>query len=75
MRLENRKLTVVDYLVWGGWLCTLGWFTCSTKSLYILIDHPLDEETRSDSVDYLKVCPGDSPSCRLMDLEGEKAKI
>ncbi|EOA83731.1 hypothetical protein ACJQWK_00752 [Exserohilum turcicum] len=54
MRLENRKLTVVDYLVWGGWLCTLGWFTCSTKSLYILIDHPLDEETRSDSVDYLK---------------------
>lgn len=55
VRLEERGLTLVDWLVWGGWLCALGWFSCSTKALYILIDHPLDEETRSDSVDYLKV--------------------
>ncbi|EMD85332.1 hypothetical protein COCC4DRAFT_65715 [Bipolaris maydis ATCC 48331] len=54
VRLEQRGLTLVDWLVWGGWLCALGWFSCSTKALYILIHHPLDEETRSDSVDYLK---------------------
>jgi hypothetical protein len=55
-------LTIADYLVWGGWICALGWFACSTRALYILIDHPLDEETKTDSVVYLKVselyCPG-----------------
>ena len=55
LHLEHRRLTSPDYLVWGGWICALGWFACSTKALYILIDHPLDEETRSDSVTYLKV--------------------
>ncbi|USP74694.1 hypothetical protein yc1106_01968 [Curvularia clavata] len=52
--LEHRKLTHIDWLVWGGFFCTLGWFICSTRALFILVDHPLDEETRSDSVDYLK---------------------
>lgn len=56
VRLENRKLTHIDWLVWGGWFCTLGWFICSTRALFIVMDHPLDEETRSDSVDYLKAC-------------------
>jgi len=53
--MEHRSLTLPDYLVWGGFICALGWFACSTRALYILIDHPLDEETRSDSVEYLKV--------------------
>jgi len=53
--VERRSLTLPDYLVWGGMVCAFGWFACSTKALYILIDHPLDEETRSDSVVYLKV--------------------
>ena len=53
--VERRSLTLPDYLMWGGMVCALGWFACSTKALYILIDHPLDEETRSDSVVYLKV--------------------
>ncbi|CAE7175526.1 hypothetical protein PTNB73_02838 [Pyrenophora teres f. teres] len=52
--VERRKLTLADYLVWGGWFCALGWVACSSKALVILIDHPLDEETRSDSIDYLK---------------------
>ncbi|KAI4906997.1 hypothetical protein J4E90_009891 [Alternaria incomplexa] len=53
--MEHRSLTLPDYLVWGGFICALGWFACSTRALYILIDHPLDEETRSDSVEYLKL--------------------
>ncbi|RMZ73430.1 hypothetical protein GMOD_00007938 [Pyrenophora seminiperda CCB06] len=52
--VERRVLTSADYLVWGGWFCALGWVACSSKALVILIDHPLDDETRSDSVDYLK---------------------
>jgi hypothetical protein len=55
IRYEHRSLTIADWLVWGGWICALGWFGCSTRALYILIDHPLDEETKTDSVTYLKV--------------------
>jgi hypothetical protein len=54
IRYEHRSLTIADWLVWGGWICALGWFGCSTRALYIL-DHPLDEETKTDSVTYLKV--------------------
>jgi len=54
--VERRQLTLADYLVWGGWFCALAWVICSSIALVILIDHPLDEETRSDSVVYLKVC-------------------
>ena len=55
LHMEHRQLTVADYLVCGGWICALGWVACSTKALYILIEHPLDEETMSDSIVYLKV--------------------
>jgi hypothetical protein len=55
LHVEQRLLTIADYLVWGGWICALGWFACSTKALYILVDHPLNEEAITDSVDYLKV--------------------
>jgi hypothetical protein len=48
-------LTIADYLVWGGWFCAVGWVACSIKALYIQIDHPLAEDTTSDSVAYLKV--------------------
>jgi len=52
--VEHRELTLADWLVWGGWFCTLGWVACSWNALVILKTHPLDEETKSDSVDYLK---------------------
>ncbi|KAF4985315.1 hypothetical protein FGRMN_11235 [Fusarium graminum] len=53
--LEQRALTAPDYLVWGGWLCTLGWFICSIISLNIGKDHPVDPDTgETDSVPYLK---------------------
>ncbi|KAF2877700.1 hypothetical protein BDV95DRAFT_155473 [Massariosphaeria phaeospora] len=54
IKLEHRALTLPDYLVWGGWVCTAGWVACSIKSLSIQIDHPLDEDLLTDSVDYLK---------------------
>ncbi|CAG5179634.1 uncharacterized protein ALTATR162_LOCUS9384 [Alternaria atra] len=54
LHVEQRRLTIADYLVWGGWICALGWFACSTQALYILVDHPLNEEAITDSVDYLK---------------------
>ncbi|KAF1830240.1 hypothetical protein BDW02DRAFT_650792 [Decorospora gaudefroyi] len=53
-RVEHRRLTMADYLVWGGWLCTLGWVACSTKALYVQVEHPLDEEGRTDTVVYLE---------------------
>jgi hypothetical protein len=54
--LEHRKLNLPDYLVWGGWLCSLGWFICSVIALHIQIDHPLVEpDLTTDSIEYLKV--------------------
>jgi hypothetical protein len=53
---EHRALTVPDYLVWGGWLCAVGWTACSIKALYLQIDHPLQGvELATDSVEYLVV--------------------
>jgi hypothetical protein len=55
--VEKRSLTLPDYLVWCGWLCTLGWFICSVVALRIQIDHPLVEpDLTTDSVNYLVVC-------------------
>jgi hypothetical protein len=55
--VEKRSLTFPDYLVWGGWLCTLGWFICSIVALRIQIDHPLVEpDLTTESVAYLVVC-------------------
>lgn len=54
--LERRQLTIPDYLVWGGWFSTLGFFICSGIALYIQIDHPLvGPYLMTDSVAYLKV--------------------
>ncbi|PQE24367.1 hypothetical protein CJF31_00002637 [Rutstroemia sp. NJR-2017a BVV2] len=53
IRLEHRELTLADYLVWGGWICALGWMSCSIKALYLQIDHPL-VDFKTDSVVYLK---------------------
>jgi hypothetical protein len=54
--VENRSLTLPDYLVWGGWLCNLGWFICSIVSLENQIRHPLVEpDLTTDSVAYLVV--------------------
>jgi hypothetical protein len=56
--VEKRKLTLPDYLVWAGWLCTLGWFVCSIISLQVQIDHPLVEpDLLTDSKTYLVVSP------------------
>ncbi|KAM3087783.1 hypothetical protein ACMFMG_001854 [Clarireedia jacksonii] len=52
--LELRDLTLADFLVWGGWLCALGWVVCSIKALYLQIDHPLSNDLTTDSVAYLK---------------------
>ncbi|RGP81403.1 hypothetical protein FLONG3_547 [Fusarium longipes] len=53
--LEHRALTTPDYLVWCGWLSSLGWFICSIKALNIGKEHPVDPETgATDSVEYLK---------------------
>ncbi|KAF5655220.1 hypothetical protein FHETE_11217 [Fusarium heterosporum] len=53
--LEQRALTAPDYLVWCGWLCTLGWFICSIMALEIGRVHPVDPDTgATDSVAYLK---------------------
>jgi hypothetical protein len=58
LRIERRPLLLPDYLVWCGWLCTVGWVTCSATALYIQIDHPLQRpDLLSDSVGYLTVCP------------------
>jgi hypothetical protein len=54
LRIEHRKLTLPDYLVWGAWLCSLGWFVCSATALHILIKQPLVDQN-SDSVAYLVV--------------------
>ena len=55
LHLEQRVLTVPDYLVWGGWACSLGWFICSVKALNIGRDHPVDPDTgASDSIENLK---------------------
>lgn len=54
--LERRKLTVPDYLVWGGWFSTLGFTIGSAIALKIQIEHPLIEpDLLTDSVAYLKV--------------------
>jgi hypothetical protein len=54
--VEKRKLTLPDYLVWGGWLCTLGWYICSIIALRIQIDHPLVvPDLTTDSQEYLIV--------------------
>ena len=56
MFLERRKLTIPDYLVWGGWFSTLSFCICSIIALNIQIDHPLIEpDLLTDSVAYLKV--------------------
>ncbi|KAI9162895.1 hypothetical protein HJFPF1_04490 [Paramyrothecium foliicola] len=66
LRLEHRGLTAPDYLVWMGWLFTLGWFVCSVKALNIGRTHPVDPETgATDSVDYLKVV---FVSCFFFDI-------
>ncbi|CAG5137584.1 uncharacterized protein ALTATR162_LOCUS159 [Alternaria atra] len=71
LHVEHRRLTIADYLIWGGWICTLGWSVCSIKALYILIDHPPDEEAMTDSVDYLKLTGASSQtvflSCYFFD--------
>jgi len=53
---EHRRLTLADYLVWGGWVCVVGWVACSIRALYLQVDDPLDEDAKSDSEIYLKVC-------------------
>jgi hypothetical protein len=54
--VEKRNLTLPDYLVWGGWLCVLGWFICSIVSLQNQVHHPLVEpDLTTDSVTYLVV--------------------
>lgn len=56
IRLERRALTLSDYLIWGGWACSVGWVACSISTLNLQIDHPLQGELLlSDSVRYLKV--------------------
>ncbi|KAJ9651201.1 hypothetical protein H2198_009503 [Neophaeococcomyces mojaviensis] len=56
LRLERRALTISDYLIWGGWACSVGWVMCSITTLHLQIDHPLDPvDLTSDSVTYLKV--------------------
>lgn len=53
--IEHRKLTLPDYLVWGGWFSTLGFTIGSAIALNIQIDHPLIEpDLLTDSVAYLK---------------------
>jgi hypothetical protein len=60
--VEKRKLTLPDYLVWGGWLFTLGWYTCSIVALRIQIDHPLVlPDLTTDSQGYLIVSPIQHP--------------
>jgi hypothetical protein len=57
LRIERRSLTLPDYLVCCGWLCTIGWVACSVTALYIERDHPLQgPDLLSDSVEYLIVC-------------------
>lgn len=54
--IERRRFTLPDYLVWAGWLCSLGWFICSFLALRLQINHPLAEpDQATDSVDYLVV--------------------
>jgi hypothetical protein len=54
--VEKRSLTPPDYIVLGGWICTLGWYICSIVSLQIQIKHPLVEpDLTTDSVGYLVV--------------------
>jgi hypothetical protein len=57
LRIEHRKnLTLPDYLVWGGWLFTLGWTACSVVALNVQLTHPLEEpDLTTDSVRYLVV--------------------
>jgi hypothetical protein len=62
LRLERRKLTMPDYLVWGAWLCSLGWFVCSATALHINIKRPLVDQN-TDSVAYLVV--GDFVVCEF----------
>ncbi|KZM18279.1 uncharacterized protein EKO05_0005127 [Ascochyta rabiei] len=53
--LERRKLTLPDYLVWGGWFSTLGFTIGSVIALQLQLNHPLIEpELLTDSVSYLK---------------------
>ncbi|CAI6334835.1 unnamed protein product [Periconia digitata] len=52
---ERRALTIPDYLLWGGWICTMGWVICSAIALHIQIDNPLiGDDLLSDSIAYLK---------------------
>jgi hypothetical protein len=54
--VEHRRLTLPDYLVWGGWLATMGWFACSAIALNVQVEHPLVEpDLTTDSTLYLKV--------------------
>ncbi|CAJ2504333.1 Uu.00g117270.m01.CDS01 [Anthostomella pinea] len=53
-RIERRGLTVSDYCTWAGWLCTLGWFICSTIALNLAFTYPLTEDGATESVAYLK---------------------
>jgi hypothetical protein len=57
LRFERRKLTLPDYIVWGGFVFTLAWFLCSAIALHIQVDHPLEEQNgyMTDSVPYLVV--------------------
>jgi hypothetical protein len=58
LRIEHRNLTLPDYLVWGGWFFTVGWFLCSAIALHIQIDHPIlpENDHKTDSVSYMVVC-------------------
>jgi hypothetical protein len=63
LKLEQRGMTLPDYLVWCGWLCTVGWVACSVTALNIQRTHPLTgSDLLSDSVKYLKVCTTDITS-------------
>jgi hypothetical protein len=55
VRIEARSVAAPEYFVWAGWFFALGWFICSIKSLNIELEHPLDEDGVTDSVEYLKV--------------------
>lgn len=53
--LERRSLSLPDWLVWGGWIGTLGFAVGSIVSLNIQRTHPLTlPDLTTDSTAYLK---------------------
>jgi len=57
LRIEARALTLSDYLVWVGCIFTTAFVVCQGIALNAARTHPLVDDTYTDSVVYLKVCP------------------